>query len=256
MGTALPLSGERVRFVRWRCRKVHARDYEPKALAARSPSRTTATTLELTSALPEPLIRRIGGPGDRASWLADSTVRLLVDAAWNKESAACAARFWQAGLIRGDKASTMPGVKLSVAAMSDLDRRERPSGPPENEIDFVGLEASSRQRGRWPRELKALLKASVRYPRSGGPNVIAKIEKPEALGTTSRRSVASGRLASSMVARATIWAWRSTSPRWRVAQKRIISECRRQRKPVIMRHADAIDSMPAARGFPRGRKWR
>src|SRR6516225_2896160 len=132
---------------------------------------TTATTPDLNTTY-EPLIDELR-PGNRVM-LADGTVSLVVEHV-DKDSAVC--RVTQSGLIRSRQGVNLPGVKLSVAAMSDIDRKNAVWAA-RNEIDFVGL--SFVRRADDVRELKALLKESTPGV-AFVPQVIAKIEKPEAL---------------------------------------------------------------------------
>ena len=229
-GQLLCRTGERVRFVRGDAES-------PPAITTQGPSGamipTTATTPELTTTY-EPLIDELR-PGDRIM-LADGTVCLLVERV-DKDSALC--RVLQAGLIRSRQGINLPGVKLSVAAMSDLDR-ENAVWAAENEIDFVGL--SFVRRADDVRELKALLKASARDSQSSGPNVIAKIEKPEALDDLTAIVASADGV---MVARGDLGVEIDIA-QVAVAQKRIIAECRRQRKPVIIA-TQMLDSMQRSR---------
>ncbi len=234
-GQLLCRTGEHVRFVRGDAENVPAITTEGPS-GAMIP--TTATTPELTTTY-EPLIDELR-PGDRIM-LADGTVCLLVERV-DKDSAVC--RVLQAGLIRSRQGVNLPGVKLSVAAMSDLDR-ENAVWAAKNEIDFVGL--SFVRRADDVRELKALLKASVpnpnsSNPNSGGPNVIAKIEKPEALDDLTAIVASADGV---MVARGDLGVEIDIA-QVAVAQKRIIAECRRQRKPVIIA-TQMLDSMQRSR---------
>jgi pyruvate kinase len=229
-GQLLCRTGDRVRFVR-------GQELEAAAVAAPSPNGdavpTTASTPSLTTTY-EPLIDELQ-PGDRIM-LADGTVSLIVEDV-DANSAVC--HVVQSGLIRSRQGVNLPGVKLSVAAMSDIDR-ENAVWAAQNEIDFVGL--SFVRRAEDVRELKALLKASAFDPGSGGPHVIAKIEKPEALDNLSAIVATSDGV---MVARGDLGVEIDIAL-VAVAQKRIISECQRQRKPVIIA-TQMLDSMQHSR---------
>ena len=168
--------------------------------------------------------------------LADGIVSLVVEKV-GKNSAEC--RVLQSGLIRSRQGVNLPGVKLSVAALSDLDR-ENAVWTAQNDIDFVGL--SFVRRPEDVRELKALL-ASAAVGRAGdGPQVIAKIEKPEALDALTEVVAAADGV---MVARGDLGVEIDIA-QVAVAQKRIINECRRQRKPVIIA-TQMLDSMQHSR---------
>ena len=225
-GQLLCRTGDRVRFVRGEA--AAATQASGGAAVA-----TTATTPDLTTTY-GPLIDELR-PGDRVM-LADGTVSLVVEQV-DKDSAAC--RVTQSGLIRSRQGVNLPGVKLSVAAMSDTDR-ENAVWAAKSDIDFVGL--SFVRRAEDVRELKELLLASTTDPASGGPHVIAKIEKPEALeALTAIVAVADG----VMVARGDLGV-ETDIAQVAVVQKRIIAECRRQRTPVIVA-TQMLDSMTHSR---------
>ncbi len=169
-GQLLCRTGDRVRFVRGETTEAANSIGQLSGGSATIP--TTSTTPDLTTTY-EPLIDELQ-PDDRIM-LADGTVSLIVEQV-DKDWAEC--RVIQSGLIRSRQGVNLPGVKLSVAALSDIDR-ENAVWAAENDIDFVGL--SFVRRAEDVRELKTLLKASTTDPACGGPHVIAKIEKPEAL---------------------------------------------------------------------------
>ena len=130
-GQLLCNTGDRVRFVRGE---------QPTSSAARGRNAgvqrhavpTTATTPEMTTTY-EPLIDELQ-PGDRIM-LADGIVSLIVEKV-SKDSAEC--RVVQSGLIRSRQGVNLPGVKLSVAALNDIDR-ENAVWAAKQDIDFVGL---------------------------------------------------------------------------------------------------------------------
>jgi pyruvate kinase len=227
-GQLLCRTGDRVRFVRGEMNDLQA---SPSCNGDMVP--TTASTPDLTTTY-EPLIDELQ-PEDRVM-LADGTVSLIVESV-DKNSAVC--HVVQSGLIRSRQGVNLPGVKLSVAAMSDIDR-ENAVWAAQNEIDFVGL--SFVRRAEDVRELKALLKASAADPGSGGPHVIAKIEKPEALDNLTAIVASADGV---MVARGDLGVEIDIAL-VAVAQKRIIAECQRQRKPVIIA-TQMLDSMQHSR---------
>ena len=186
----------------------------------------------------EPLIDELQ-PGNRIM-LADGIVSLVVEKV-GKDSADC--RVLQSGLIRSRQGVNLPGVKLSVAALNDLDR-ENAVWAAQNDIDFVGL--SFVRRPEDVCELKALLTSAVAGPRGcpagDGPQVVAKIEKPEALDALTAVVAAADGV---MVARGDLGVEIDIA-QVAVAQKRIINECRRQRKPVIIA-TQMLDSMQHSR---------
>jgi pyruvate kinase len=229
-GQLLCQRGNRVRFVRGEATDAGTAVAQASGSAAIP---TTATTPDLTTTY-APLIDELQ-PGDRVM-LADGTVSLVVENV-GKDAAEC--RVVQSGLIRSRQGVNLPGVKLSVAAMSDLDR-ENAVWAARNDVDFVGL--SFVRRAEDVRELKALLKASTGDPTSGGPQVIAKIEKPEALDALIDIAAAADGV---MVARGDLGVEIDIA-QVAVAQKRIIAECCRQRKPVIVA-TQMLESMQHSR---------
>ncbi len=229
-GQLLCQTGDRIRFVRGETSSAPASTAQT---ISGMDIPTTASMPDLTTTY-EPLIDELR-TNDRIM-LADGTVSLVVEQI-STDWAEC--RVLQSGLIRSRQGVNLPGVKLSVAAMSDLDR-ENAIWAAKNDIDFVGL--SFVRRAADVRELKALLMASTTNPASGGPHVIAKIEKPEALqDLTAIVASADG----VMVARGDLGVEIDIA-QVAVAQKRIIAECHRQRKPVIIA-TQMLDSMQHSR---------
>jgi pyruvate kinase len=229
-GQLLCRRGDRVRFVRG-----EATD-SPTAAAQVSSgpaAATTATTPDLTTTY-EPLIDELQ-PGDRIM-LADGTVGLVVEKL-GKDWAEC--RVVQSGLIRSRQGVNLPGVKLSAAAMSDTDREDAVWAA-KNDIDFVGLSFVRCAEDVY--ELKELLLASTNDPAGGGPHVVAKIEKPEALDALTAIVAAADGV---MVARGDLGV-ETDIAQMAVVQKRIIAECCRQRKPVIVA-TQMLESMTHSR---------
>jgi pyruvate kinase len=230
-GQLLCNTGDSVRFVRT---VAGGQSAEVAPSVDGTSLRTTATTPELTTTY-DPLIDELQ-PGDRVM-LADGIVSLVVEKVDNV-SAEC--RILQSGLIRSRQGVNLPGVKLSVAALSGVDR-ENAAWAAQKGIDFVGL--SFVRRPEDVLELKALL-ASARPADSAtdGPQVIAKIEKPEALEALAAIVAAADGV---MVARGDLGVEIDIA-QVAVAQKRIIAECRQQRKPVIIA-TQMLDSMQHSR---------
>jgi pyruvate kinase len=177
----------------------------------------------------EPLLDELA-VGDRVL-LADGTVSLEVEAV-GPDAARC--RVVQPGVVRSRQGVNLPGVKLSVEAMSDVDR-ENAVWAARNDIDFVGL--SFVRRADDVRELKALLAGH-----NADTQVIAKIEKPEALEHLDEIVAAADGV---MVARGDLGVEIDIA-RVAVAQKEIIAACNRQRKPVIVA-TQMLDSMTHSR---------
>jgi len=113
--------------------------------------------------------------GDRIM-LADGTVSMLVEEK-SREAAKC--RCIQAGVIRSRQGVNLPGVKVSLPAMSDEDKQHAVWACQAG-VDYISLSFV-----RSPKEVNEL-KWLVNFQRSSA-RVIAKIEKQEAL-TTWRRS--------------------------------------------------------------------
>ncbi|MGC3966910.1 MAG: pyruvate kinase, partial [Pirellulales bacterium] len=107
--------------------------------------------------------------GDRVM-LADGTVSMLVESK-TREGAKC--RCVQAGLIRSRQGINLPGVKVSLPAMSEEDK-EHAVWAAKNGIDYVSLSFV-----RSPKEVLEL-KWLLDFHHSPA-RVIAKIEKQEAL---------------------------------------------------------------------------
>ena len=123
--------------------------------------------IELTSNY-APLVNELE-VGDRVM-LADGTVALEVTA---KEPGRARARVVQGGVIRSRQGINLPGVKLSIPAISDRDHRHAVWAAQAG-VDFVGLSFV-----RTPDEvhqLKDILQAN-----GSAASVVAKIEKLEAL---------------------------------------------------------------------------
>ncbi|MGD0654157.1 MAG: pyruvate kinase [Thermoguttaceae bacterium] len=205
---------------------------------------------ELTTTY-EPLVDELA-VGDRVM-LADGTVGLVVEER-GADYAQC--RVVQPGLIRSRQGVNLPGVKLSVPALGPADR-ENAVWAARIGIDFIGL--SFVRSADDVRQLKSLLASPhpspLRAPTEGWsgegtfpipissvtgflPQVIAKIEKPEALDHLDEIVAAADGV---MVARGDLGV-ETDIARVALAQKQIVSACNRQRKPVIIA-TQMLDSM-------------
>ncbi|QGJ71982.1 Pyruvate kinase [Planctomycetales bacterium 10988] len=166
--------------------------------------------------------------------LADGSVHMVAQA---KTADHVVAKVVQPGVIRSRQGVNLPGVKLSVQALTPEDR-ENAIWAAGLEIDFLGL--SFVRRAEDIRELKTLLQQEapptpLPIPL---PHIIAKIEKPEALeNLESIVEVADG----VMVARGDLGVEIDVA-RLAVEQKRIIDTCRRFQRPVIVA-TQMLDSM-------------
>ncbi|HVX11387.1 MAG TPA: pyruvate kinase [Pirellulales bacterium] len=168
--------------------------------------------------------------GDRVM-LADGTVSLVVE---EREPDAALCRVTQSGLVRSRQGINLPGVKLGLPAMSEEDCTHA-IWAAQHGIDFVGLSFV-----RSPDEVLAL-KAVLRAHGSRAM-VIAKIEKPEALGRLEEIVAAADGV---MVARGDLGVEIDVA-HMPVAQKQIVSVCNRHRKPVIIA-TQMLDSMQHSR---------
>ena len=164
--------------------------------------------------------------GDRVV-LADGAVSLVVE---SRQPAFAVCRVVQPGLIRNRQGVNLPGVKLSAPAMSDIDRQNA-LWAGQAGVDFVGL--SFVRKPDEIRELKQMLAAQ-----KSSAQVIAKIEKPEALERLTEIVDATDGV---MVARGDLGV-ETDIAEVAIVQKRIIAECRRLCKPVIVA-TQMLDSM-------------
>ena len=176
-----------------------------------------------------PLVDELG-PGDPVM-LADGTVALVVE---ERRPDCVVCRVVQGGALRSRQGVNLPGVKLSVAAMSaaDWEHAEWAAGVG---ADFVSLSFV-----RSPVEVR-LLKELLRT-RGSVARVVAKIEKREAVDAMEAIVEAADVV---MVARGDLGVEIdvATMP---MVQKRIIRVCQRFQKPVIVA-TQMLDSMQHSR---------
>ena len=163
--------------------------------------------------------------------LADGTVSMVVEQLGD-DFAQC--RVVQPGLIRSRQGVNLPGAKLSAPALGPADLKNAAWGA-SNGVDFVGL--SFVRSPEEIRQLRALLDSH-----GSEAHVIAKIEKPEALERIDEIVEAADGV---MVARGDLGVEIDIA-RVAVAQKDIIAESNRQRKPVIIA-TQMLDSMQHSR---------
>jgi len=183
---------------------------------------------ELTTTY-EPLVDELDA-GDRVM-LADGTVSLVVEESGH-DYAAC--RVVQPGSVRSRQGVNLPGVRLAAPTLGEVDRQNAVWAA-ENGIDFVGL--SFVRSAEEVVELKSLLASH-----GSGAQVIAKIEKPEALDNLTAIIEASDGV---MVARGDLGVEIDIA-RTAVVQKQIIAATNRLRKPVIIA-TQMLDSMQHSR---------
>lgn len=164
--------------------------------------------------------------GDRVM-LADGTVTMTVEEK-NRDEVRC--RCVQGGLIRSRQGVNLPGVKVSLPAMSDEDK-EHAVWAAVHGIDYVSLSFV-----RSPKEVHEL-KWLLGFHRSSA-HVIAKIEKQEAIDQLEEIVAAADGV---MVARGDLGVEIDVA-RMPVVQKQIIATCHRHQKPVIVA-TQMLDSM-------------
>jgi pyruvate kinase len=179
---------------------------------------------ELTSTY-QPLTRELSA-GDTVM-LADGTVSMVVE---EREPGRVRMRVTQPGVIRSRQGINLPGVKLNVPALSEVDR-EHAEWAARAGVDFVGLSfIRAADDVRALRDIVRALNAPI--------GVVAKIEKREAL----ERLDSIVEVADSvMVARGDLGVEIDVAE-MAVEQKRIIKTCRRFQKPVIIA-TQMLDSM-------------
>jgi pyruvate kinase len=159
--------------------------------------------------------------------LVDGTIGLRVE-----EKTADYARciVTQGGLVRSRQGVNLPGVRLSVAAMSDEDW-ENAAWAAEAAIDFVSLSFV-----RTPTEVRGLKEFLA--ARGSHAKVVAKIEKQEALDQLEAIIDATDAV---MVARGDLGVETDVAM-MPIVQKRIVAMCRLYQKPVIVA-TQMLDSM-------------
>jgi len=166
-----------------------------------------------------------------AVMLADGTVSLVVEER-SAQQALC--RVVQGGLIRSRQGVNLPGVKLSVAAMSAADWQHAEWAAAAG-VDFVSLSFV-----RSAVEVK-LLKELLRT-RGSKARVVAKIEKREAIDSLASIVEAADVV---MVARGDLGVEIDVAS-MPMMQKQIIRACQRYQKPVIVA-TQMLDSMQHSR---------
>jgi pyruvate kinase len=169
-------------------------------------------------------------PGDRIM-LADGTVSLAVEQVTPAE-ARC--RVVQPGIVRTRQGVNLPGVQISLPALSDTDRNHAVWAAQAG-VDYVSL--SFVRAPQEVLELKQLLRRHGSHAR-----VVAKIEKPEAVHRMEEIVQAADAV---MVARGDMGVEIDIA-RVPVVQKQIVAACRRHHKPVIIA-TQMLDSMQHAR---------
>ncbi len=192
------------------------------------PSGTETEPNELTSSY-EPLISELS-LGDEVM-LADGSVSMLVT---EKSSARITMRVTQQGTIRSRQGINLPGIKLSVPAISVKDY-EHAIWAAKAGVDFVSLSFV-----RAPDEIRAL--KDILRSNNSTAQVIAKIEKREALERLDEIVEVSDAI---MVARGDLGVEIDVA-QMPVEQKRIITTCQRLQTPTIIA-TQMLESMHESR---------
>lgn len=169
-------------------------------------------------------------PGDRIM-LADGTVALQVE---RVETDAATCRVEQGGTLRSRQGVNLPGVRLQARALSERDR-DAARWAAGAGADFIGL--SFVRTPEEVHELRTLLKQEA-----SDPEIVAKIEKPEALENLEEIVAAADAV---MVARGDLGVEIDIA-RIAVVQKEIVAACRRAQRPVIIA-TQMLDSMHHSR---------
>jgi len=171
---------------------------------------------ELTTTYPR-LIEELQ-VGDRLM-LADGAVSLVVR---SRSADYVECEVVQPGVVRSRQGVNLPGVPLSVPALSEADRASA-QWAAQQEVDFLGLSFV-----RHPDDVASLRQLLQPFPYP--PQIVAKIEKPEAL----EHLEAIVRTADAvMVARGDLGV-ETDIAQMAVVQKQIVAVCRRLRRPVII----------------------
>jgi pyruvate kinase len=163
--------------------------------------------------------------------LADGTVTMQVI---SKKGSEVHARVVQGGTIRTRQGINLPGVKLSVASLTEADMANA-LWAAKNDIDFVSLSFVRKP-------VDVLLLRELLRSHGSTAAVISKIEKPEALEQLTDIVAASDGV---MVARGDLGVEIDVAE-IAVVQKRIVGECQRLGKPVIVA-TQMLDSMHHSR---------
>ena len=186
-------------------------------------SKSTAAN-ELTATY-VPLVSELS-VGDNVM-LADGTVSMTVI---GKSADEVRCRVTGGGIIRSRQGINLPGAKLSVTALTEADMANA-TWAAKNDVDIVSLSFVRKA-------IDVLLLKELLRSQGCRAMVIAKIEKPEALTQLAEIVAAADGI---MVARGDLGVEMDVAE-IAVVQKRIVGECQRQGKPVIVA-TQMLDSM-------------
>ncbi|HPP52111.1 MAG TPA: pyruvate kinase [Thermoguttaceae bacterium] len=156
--------------------------------------------------------------GDRLM-LADGTVSMVVR---SRSADYVECEVVQPGVLRSRQGVNLPGVKLSVPALSEADTANA-RWAAQQAVDFLGLSFVRR-----PEDVAMLRELLQPYP--SAPQIVAKIEKPEALQHLEAIVQTADAV---MVARGDLGV-ETDIAQIAVVQKQIVAACRRWRRPVII----------------------
>src|SRR5262245_39159517 len=159
--------------------------------------------------------------------LADGTVSMV---GGSKEHGQVKCRVTGAGLIRCRQGVNLPGAKLSVASLTDADMANA-IWAAKHDVDFVSLSFVRKA-------VDVLLLKELLKSHGSGAMTIAKVEKPEAVQQIAEIVAAAEGV---MVARGDLGVEMDVAE-IAVVQKRIVQECQRQGKAVIV-GTQVLDSM-------------
>ncbi|HEY2416019.1 MAG TPA: pyruvate kinase [Pirellulaceae bacterium] len=159
--------------------------------------------------------------------LADGTVSMVVI---GKEQGQVRCRVTGSGPIRSRQGINLPGAKLSVASLTEADMTNA-IWAAKNDVDFVSLSFVRKA-------VDVLLLKELLKSHGSSAMTIAKIEKPEAVQQIGDIVTAAEGV---MVARGDLGVEMDVAE-IAVVQKRIVQECQRQGRPVIVA-TQMLDSM-------------
>jgi len=179
---------------------------------------------ELTSTY-TPLVSELA-VGDNVM-LADGTVSMTVT---GKSADEVRCRVTGGGILRSRQGINLPGAKLSVTSLTEADMANA-TWAAKNGVDIVSLSFVRKP-------VDVLLLKELLRSQGSQAMVIAKIEKPEAVAQLAEVVAAADGI---MVARGDLGVEMDVAE-IAVVQKRIVSECQRQGKPVIVA-TQMLDSM-------------
>jgi pyruvate kinase len=165
-------------------------------------------------------------PGDQVM-LADGTVSMTVV---GKSAGEVRCRVTGGGIIRSRQGINLPGARLSVTSLTEADLANA-TWAAKNDVDIVSLSFVRKA-------VDVLLLKELLRSQGSRAMVIAKIEKPEAVRQLTEIVAASDGV---MVARGDLGVETDVAE-IAVVQKRIVGECQRQGKPVIVA-TQMLDSM-------------